>query len=89
MANPRTDAKAATRFNDAAKRLWVPLNELKQALVLFQRHGASGRIRERDNPFVNRRPELKSVPPPPVRTVDQKRRADPASWTFSSHAGSG
>ena len=35
MANPRTDAGAAQRFNDGARRLWVAPGELVAALEKF------------------------------------------------------
>lgn len=84
MANPYRDPDAALRFNRAARRLWVPLDELRAAVDVFQRHARSGRPQEKDHPMVDRRPEVRTIPALPERTVDVLRRADPDSWTYAS-----
>jgi phosphoketolase len=84
MANPRTDAQAAARFNAGARRLWVPPDELRAASGGLQRHAASGRPRERDHALAHREVALPEVPPPPFRAVDAARRADPSTWTHAS-----
>jgi phosphoketolase len=83
MANPRTDAGAAQRFNDGARRLWVAPGELVAALEKFQQHAASGRPREREHPLVHRDVSLASTPEPPFRPIDEGGR-DPARWSRSS-----
>jgi phosphoketolase len=84
MANPYHDPEAALRFNRAARRLWVPLDELRAAVQVFQRHARSGRPREKDHPLADRRPPLPATPSLPERPVDEARRADPSSWSYAS-----
>lgn len=83
MANPRTDARAAARFNAGARRLWVPPDELRVAIERLQQHAVAGRGRERDHPLAHRDVSLREVPPP-FRAVDAGRRADPATWATAS-----
>lgn len=82
-ANPRTDPVAAARFNDHARRLWVPAAELRASTEAFQRHDRSGRPRERDHPLATRDVRLRVVPEPEFRSVPVDR-SDPARWTVSS-----
>jgi phosphoketolase len=84
MANPYTDPNAAARFNAAARRLWVPPDELRLAIEIFQRHSASSRPRERDHPLVNRDPQIKELAVLPERPVDESTRNHPANWTYAS-----
>jgi phosphoketolase len=82
-ANPRVDAVAAERFNESARRLWVPEAELRPALEAFGGHHRAGRPRERDHPVAHRR----VTPPvePPLALVDVPvDRRDPDSWTRMS-----
>jgi phosphoketolase len=82
--NPRTDAGAAQRFNDGARRLWVAPDELVAALEKFRQHAASGRPRERDHALVHRDVRLAVQPEPPFRLVDEDARRDPAEWSRAS-----
>jgi phosphoketolase len=82
-ANPHLDAVAAERFNRSARRLWVPLVELKEAVGKLQHHEAVGRPRERDHPLAHREVRLREVPSPEFRPVPEKRR-DPSTWTKTS-----
>ncbi len=50
------------RFNEHARRLWVPPGELRPAIDRFRRH--RNRPREKDHPLVVRNVELKRLPPP-------------------------
>jgi phosphoketolase len=84
MANPRTDAEAARRFNTGARRLWVPADEVRAATAALRRHAVSGRLCERDHPLVHRDVSLREVPVPAFRTVNSARRRDPATWTTAS-----
>lgn len=84
MANPRTDAGAARRFNDGARRLWVAPEELAATLEKFQQHASSRRPRERDHSLVHRDVNLASVPEPAFRPVDESTRRDPARWSRRS-----
>lgn len=84
MANPHTDAEAAARFNAAARKLWVPPEELRRAIALFQKHGTTGRLRERDHPIAHRNPEYNEPSPLPWRPLDEAGRRDPSSWLRAS-----
>ena len=81
--NPHTDVVAAERFNESARRLWVPLAELTHAIDKLQHHAASGRPRERDHPLAHRDVKLAEVPPLASRVVPADRR-DMSTWTRSS-----
>lgn len=50
--NPRVSPPAAANFNASARRLWVPPDELRDALSCFTAH--RGRGRERDHPIAHR-----------------------------------
>src|SRR4030066_2134496 len=63
MSNPHIDTQAASNFNKSARRLWVPVMELKAAIDKFQQHENSSRPRERDNALVHREVRLREVPP--------------------------
>jgi phosphoketolase len=81
--NPHTDDVAARRFNQSARRLWVPFPELKGAVAALQHHDASSRPRERDHPLGRRDVKLGTAPAPVSRPVPEDRR-DPSRWTRSS-----
>jgi phosphoketolase len=83
MANPRTEPMAASLFNEGARKLWVPQEDLREAITRFQRQRQSGRPLERDHALAHRDVRLESVPPPPFRPVDERRR-EPAKWTTAS-----
>lgn len=82
-ANPRTDRLAAQRFNESARRLWVPLGELKDAIGRFQHHEETGRPRERDHPLALREVQLREVPNLKFRPVPDDR-LDRSTWTRTS-----
>jgi phosphoketolase len=82
-ANPHVDRVAAERFNDSARRLWVPPAELNDALGKLRRHDASGRARERDHPLARRDVTLREAPSPLFRPVSSDRR-DSSTWTRAS-----
>lgn len=82
-SNPHTDTVAAERFNESARRLWVPLKEINDAIGKFQHHEASGRPRERDHPLARREVKLQEVPSLVSRPVPKERR-DLSQWTRSS-----
>jgi phosphoketolase len=83
MGNPHTDPVAAVEFNESARRLWVPMKELREAIIKFQNHTASSRPRERDHALVNRDVKLREIPPAVSRPVPQDRR-DSSQWTRTS-----
>jgi len=82
-ANPHVDARAARLFNASARRLWVGVDELRDATATLTRHATTGRPRERDHPLAHRSVALGTVPRPAWRPVAQNR-ADRSTWTFSS-----
>ncbi len=82
-ANPRTDPVAAERFNEHARRLWVPPAELAEAAGRLQHHARSGRSRERDHPLATRDVRLATVPEPAFRPVPEAR-GDRSRWTTAS-----
>jgi phosphoketolase len=82
-ANPHNDPTAAANFNDSAKKLWVPKDELTQSIQAFQTHSRSGRPRERDHALALRRVELKQIPPLNLHPTPTNR-TDFSSWKRSS-----
>ncbi|MGQ9572220.1 MAG: xylulose 5-phosphate 3-epimerase [Dehalococcoidia bacterium] len=80
MSNPHIDTTAAEHFNESARRLWVSLAELTDAVQKLQHHRASGRARERDHPLAHREVKLEKVPPLVSRPVSSDRR-DMSTWT--------
>ncbi len=82
-SNPHTDPVSAHLFNQSARRLWVPLIGLREAIDTFQHHDGSGRPRERDHPLVQRDVSLRAVPPLEARPVPEDRR-DFTGWARSS-----
>lgn len=83
MSNPSADPAAARNFNESARRLWVPLDELRLATSRLQCHADSGRVRERDHSLVNRQAKVSAVPPLSAQPVPQNCR-DRSQWTRSS-----
>ena len=83
MGNPHTESVSAYNFNESAKRLWVPEQELKEAVSKFKNHGASGRLKERDHSLAHRDVELKEVPKLVSRPVPENR-SDPSQWRRTS-----
>ena len=84
LANPFLNADAALRFNEGARKLWVPPSELRESISAFQRHAQSGRPLERDNVFVDRNPQLSAPPRIPSHELGYGDRANPAEWTCVS-----
>jgi phosphoketolase len=82
-ANPHTDAVAARRFNEHARRLWVPPAALEQAARALQLHDRSGRPRERDHALATRQVSLLKSPEPSWRRVPDDRR-ERSAWTLAS-----
>lgn len=84
MANPHREERAAARFNEGARRLWVAPDDLRSAVARFQRHERSGRPRERDHPLVHREVAVHETPAPPFRQISEAKRRDPGAWTLAS-----
>ncbi|MGI0025482.1 MAG: xylulose 5-phosphate 3-epimerase, partial [Nitrososphaera sp.] len=83
MSNPHIDTQAASNFNESARRLWVPVMELKAAIDKFQQHENSGRPRERDNALVHREVQLREVPPIASHPIPDNRM-DFTQWKRTS-----
>ena len=83
MSNPHTDPVAARRFNESARRLWVPLVELRNNVSTFQHHEFSGRPRERDHSLAQREVRLRQIPLPVSRPVPENRQ-DRSAWKRTS-----
>ena len=81
--NARTDVEAAHHFNESARRLWVPPEELEEAPAKLQRHEVSGRPREKDHPLARRNVRLEESPAPGYLPVPEDRTAV-AGWIRSS-----
>jgi len=84
LANPYADAEAARRFNEAARKLWVPPEELQESITRFQNHDVSRRVRERDHALVDRNPVLHALDAVPSRSISVESRIDPDRWIYSS-----
>ena len=82
-ANPALDATARENFNSSARRLWVPLQELTQAISRVRNHADSGRPPEREHPLAVRNVRLEGAPALPERPV-ARDRSDLNSWTRAS-----
>ena len=82
-SNPYTDIEAVHNFNESARRLWVPLAELKESITKFQHHKTSGRPKEREHPLAMRNVRLEEIPPLVSRPVPTDR-CDISKWTRSS-----
>lgn len=81
--NPRTDVEAAHHFNESARRLWVPPEELERALDTLQRHAGSGRPREKDHQLARRDVRLEETLAPGYLPVPEDR-GTVAGWQRSS-----
>ena len=77
--NPHDDPAVARIFNDSARRLWAPFDELQRAATLFQQHAVSGRAREKDHAIAHRNVSL-SARPQPFTHPPADNRLDPAGW---------
>ncbi|MFA5678260.1 MAG: xylulose 5-phosphate 3-epimerase [Pseudomonas sp.] len=64
IGNPHTDAIARELFNTSASALFVPGNELQQALAALTNHQQQQRPLESHNPLVDRQPPSPVLPPP-------------------------
>jgi phosphoketolase len=83
MSNPHSDPVATLQFNESARKLVVPINELNEVIKKFQHHKTSGRSKEREHPLANRSVSLQQVPSPVSRAVPEDR-CDISSWTRTS-----
>lgn len=58
------DATARQKFNAGARRLWIPLEELKRSVRILRNHDQTGRPLERDHPLATREVSLQRLPEP-------------------------
>lgn len=72
VTNPSKDKVAAERFNSHAAKLYVPLDEIKQAAEILNNHSMNKRVLERDNPLANRNVSLKKMPKLACKPVSDK-----------------
>lgn len=76
LRNPRIDPAAVDDFNRSARRLHVPLIDLRAAAQTLRRHDVHGRHRERDHALAARRPQLPTIPALDRRPIP----ADRSPW---------
>lgn len=77
-ANPALDEQARTRFNEAARELWVPPDELSQSLRRLSNHESQRRPLERDHPLAVR--DVRCEPAElPWRDADSSATRSPMS----------
>jgi phosphoketolase len=81
--NPYEDAESARFFNESAREVFVPPEELEAAVALLTRHAESGRPRERDHALATRRVELDDAPAAQEHPISP-RRADAQARTRHS-----
>lgn len=63
--SPARSAEARAAFNGAARRLWVPQEELAAAAARLCTHAEDRRPLERDHALMRRRVPAPALPPPP------------------------
>jgi phosphoketolase len=81
--NPSKSKKAADIFNKHAHKLFVPEKELRASIACFQKHKASRRPQEKDNPIANRRIKLETIPRAHMLEVAKDRRQPAKSRKYS------
>jgi phosphoketolase len=74
VENPSKNSKAAKLFNWHVHKLFVPEDELSEAVHVLRNHAANGRGLERDNPIANRKVALETVPSLALLDVAANRR---------------
>ncbi len=82
LANPYTDARAASLFNEGASELWVAPSQLHEAINKLQQH--ANRPKERDHALAHRDVQASVIPAPPFRAVTDAQRRNAANWTTAS-----
>ncbi|MEK8088380.1 xylulose 5-phosphate 3-epimerase [Thermithiobacillus plumbiphilus] len=81
--NPSQDPLAVRHFNAAAKRLFVPPEELERARMALQNHAQTGRPKEREHPLAVRNIRVQNQPTLHFQAVSGDRR-NPAYRTAAS-----
>lgn len=70
QGNPATDKSARDTFNEGARQLWVPPDELEAAARALNQHEAQTRPRERDHPLLRRKLITARLPQPPWKRCE-------------------
>ncbi|MDZ4095733.1 MAG: xylulose 5-phosphate 3-epimerase [Paracoccaceae bacterium] len=68
--NPRHDPRGRAAFNRAARRLFVPSDQLEAAVAALNNHAAQGRPRESAHPLAHRNPSAPALPEPHWSATD-------------------
>eukprot|EP00898_Chlorokybus_atmophyticus_P005652 jgi/Chlat1/6088/Chrsp40S05668 len=78
--NPAKEPKMAELFNECARKLWVPPEELKQSIAAVTQTYQE-RPKERDHPLVTHKMDVKltKIPTPEYKPVPEDR-ANPDAW---------
>ena len=79
--NPHKDREAAQNFNQNTRKLWVPKQELTQAIAVLQNHHDSQRPQEKNHPLVERNISLQTIPEVDFQEVTDNRQ-DHSTWTY-------
>jgi phosphoketolase len=79
--SPRKDMEMVKLFNQWTRKLWVPEQEMREAISRLQTHEADGRPKEKDHPITNRRVDLKEVVTPEYQDIPENR-ADMGTWSL-------
>lgn len=74
-ANPARDVAARGEFNQGARRLWVPSDELRVAIEHLNNHARTGRSRERDHAIATRNPPAPDLSGEPWREPNDQPQA--------------
>ncbi len=70
--NPAEDTTARERFNAGAAALFVPVDELRQALAELNNHAQSGRPKEREHPLAVASAALPVLPTPTAHAIGER-----------------
>jgi phosphoketolase len=79
--SPRKDIKMAKLFNEWTRKLWVPKQELQDAIGRLTTHDADGRPKERDHAIAHRQVDLKELPDLEFQEIPEDRQ-DKSAWTY-------
>lgn len=79
--SPQKDVEMVKLFNQWTRKLWVPPQEMQEAIARLQTHEADNRPKERDHPIANRRVDLKEIPTPDYQAIPDNR-ADQSTWSY-------
>jgi phosphoketolase len=79
--SPREDMEMVKLFNQWARKLWVPPQEIREAITRLQTHEKDGRPKERDHAITDRHVDIKEVATPDYQAIpDDRTQQD--SWSY-------